>query len=130
MNGDNPPPGGAPAAPVRPAPEDFGLDPEDMGRKTARDILLSEELASVVMLAVTALAIWRFSWWGIAIACAALGLLYLARRIAEPRLKGRIDRARKAFDAAMETYEAERRAHDEAMYALERRREGPAGPPD
>ena len=67
-------------APRIPKVQDYGLTEEDLKKVTARDILLSEGLASVVMVVGTALSIWAYSWWGIALACIVLGVLYGTRR--------------------------------------------------
>ena len=114
-------PAPAPLPPVRPKPEEFGLTEHELGRRTARDILLSDELASVLMVVITILSIWYWQWWGIAVACVALGALWLVRRVISVTVRGRIDTAREAYLARMETYEAERRAHDEAMWEHEQR---------
>ena len=112
-----------PLAPVPPRPEDFGLSEADMKRPTLRDLLLAEGLASVIMVLVTVLAIWRFWLWGIAIACAALGVLYLVRRMVSVLVMGRVDRARAAYRAAEDVHTKARRVHDEAMDAWETRRD-------
>ena len=111
-----------PPRPVRPTPEEFGLSEHDLRRKTVRDILLAEELASVLMVAIVILSIWYWQWWGIAVACAALGVLYLLRRVIEKTVKGRVDMAREAYGARMDVYEAERLAHDNAVWELEERK--------
>lgn len=108
-----------PDPPVAPLPGDFGLTDADMRRHTVRDLLLAEGLASVTMVLVTVLAIWKYWLWGIAIACAALGVLYLIRRAVDVLVVGRIDRARGEFNAADEAYTKARRVHDEAMDAWE-----------
>ena len=113
-----------PDPPVRPRPEEFGLTERDLARKTVRDILLSDELASVLMVAATILSIWYWHWWGIAAACAALAVLWLVRRILSVTVRGRIDAAREAYLARMEAYEDERRAHDDAEWEREQRSGG------
>lgn len=104
-----------PVPPVPPRPEDFGLTEADLKRLTLRDMLLAEGLASVIMVLVTVLAIWKFWLWGIAIACAALGVLYLIRRVINVVVMSRVDRARAEFKVADEAYTKARRAHDDAM---------------
>ncbi|MDA1309187.1 MAG: hypothetical protein O2985_06215 [Proteobacteria bacterium] len=108
-------PQGAPVAPIEPLPVDFGLDEADLKRLTLRDMLLSEGLASVSIVLVTVLAIWRFWLWGIALACAALGVIYLLRRAIDVLVIGRIDKARVEYDAAMQAHTRARHAYDEAM---------------
>ncbi len=110
-----------PVPPVRPKPEEFGLTEHDLGRRTGRDMLLSDELASVLMVVITILSIWYWQWWGIAVACISLGALWLVRRVISVTVRGRVDTARDAYLARMETYEAERRAHDDAMWEREQR---------
>jgi hypothetical protein len=117
-----------PTAPVPPRPVDFGLTDADLKRLTVRDMLLAEGLASVIMVLVTVLAIWRFWLWGIPIACAALGLLYLVRRAVDVLVMGRVDRARAEFNVADEAYTKARRDHDEAMDAWESRQEEDSQP--
>jgi hypothetical protein len=68
------------------------------------------------------LAIWRFWLWGILIACAALGILYLVRRVINVVVMGRVDRARAEFNVADEAYTKARREHDDAMDEWEARR--------
>tara|TARA_B100001123_G_C15070175_1_gene931282 strand:- start:313 stop:645 length:333 start_codon:yes stop_codon:yes gene_type:complete len=94
---------------------DHGLVETDLKRATLRDVLLSEELTTVIVVVGTAVAIWYFSWWGIAVACAGLAVLYGLRRVVELIVKGPLDRARAAYDAEMELYNVARRAHDIAM---------------
>ena len=111
----------APVPPVRPRVEDFGLTDADLKRRTVRDVLLAEELASVIMVVGTALAVWRFGWWGIAVACAGLGALYLVRGGLDGWLTGGIDEARAAYHAAMEARDRALNIHDAAMDAWETR---------
>ncbi len=117
MDGGNAPP----VEPVPPRPADFGLSEAEVSRSTLRDILLAEGLASVIMVLVTVLAIWKYWLWGIPIACAALGVLYLARRAVDALVMGRVDRARAEFKAAEEAYVQSRRDYDNAMDAWEAR---------
>ncbi len=116
-----------PQAPIPPRPEDFGLTEADLKRWTLRDMLLAEGLASVIMVLVTVLAIWKYWLWGILIACAALGVLYLIRRVVNVVVMGRIDRARADFREAEEVHTKARREHDNAMDAWEARREAENG---
>jgi hypothetical protein len=111
----------APVPPVRPRVEDFGLTDADLKRRTVRDVLLAEELASVIMVVGTVLAIWRFGWWGIAVACAGLGALYLVSRGLDGWLTGGIDKARATYHEAMEAYDRALNIHDAAMDAWETR---------
>lgn len=115
MNDSNPASNGPPSAPRMPELADHGLVELDLKRVTSRDILLSEELTTVIVVVGTAVAIWCFGWWGIAVACAGLALLYGLRRVVELTVKGRLDMARAAYDAEMESYNVSRRAHDAAM---------------
>ena len=112
-----------PVAPVAPRAQDFGLTEAEMKRPTLRDLLLAEGLASVTMVLVTVLAIWKYWLWGIAIACGALGVLYLLRRAVDVLVMGRVDRARAEFNAAEDAHTKARRVHDEAMDAWEARRD-------
>jgi hypothetical protein len=112
-----------PEAPAAPRPGDFGLSETELKRSTLRDILLAEGLASVIMVLVTVLAIWKYWLWGIAVACAALGVLYVVRRAIDALVMGRVDRARAAFKEAEEDYTRARRAYDDAMDAWEAGRE-------
>ena len=80
--------------PIMPKVQDYGLEEEDLKKVTIRDILLSEGLASVVMVLGTALSIWAYSWWGIALACAGLGVLYATRRVLSVVLKSELDASR------------------------------------
>jgi hypothetical protein len=114
-------PDARPVPPIAPFPRDFGLSDAEMKRHTLRDILLAEGLASVTMVLVTVLAIWKYWLWGIAIACGALGVLYLLRRLVDVLVMGRVDRARAEFKIAEEAYTKARRVHDEAMDAWEAR---------
>ena len=104
-----------PLAPTVPNPQDFGLSDAELKRPTLRDLLLAEGLASVIMVLVTVFAIWKYWLWGIAIACAALGVLYLIRRVVDGLVMGRVDRARAEFKAAEDAYTKARRDHDDAM---------------
>jgi hypothetical protein len=110
-----------PIAPIAPRPVDFGLSEADLKRWTLRDMLLAEGLASVIMVLVTVLAIWKFWLWGIAIACAGLGVLYLIRRVLNVIVMGRVDRARAKFQEADEAHTKARREYDDAMYDWEDR---------
>ena len=74
-------------APVMPRVQDYGLKEEDLKKVTIRDILLSEGLASLMMVVGTALSIWAYNWWGIALACVGLGVLYAVRRVLNVVLK-------------------------------------------
>ena len=123
---DDPPP----EAPIPPRPEDFGLTEADLKRWTLRDMLLAEGLASVIMVLVTVLAIWRFWLWGILIACAALGILYLVRRVINVVVMGRVDRARAEFNVADEAHTKARREHDDAMDEWEARQAADAAAED
>jgi hypothetical protein len=104
-----------PAAPIEPRPVDFGLNEADLKRLTLRDILMSEGLTTVSIVLVTVLAIWRFWLWGIALACVALGVIYLLRRAIDVLVIGRIDKARVEYGAAMQAHIKARHAYDEAM---------------
>ena len=106
---------GPPIAPVAPRPQDFVLSEMDLKRWTLRDVLLAEGLASVIMVLITVLAIWKYWLWGVAIACAGLGVLYLIRRVVNVIVVGRVDRARAEFKEADEAHTKARREHDEAM---------------
>ena len=106
---------GPPSAPRMPELADHGLVEADLKRATPRDVLLSEELTTMIVVVGTAVAIWYFSWWGIVVACAGLAVLYGLRRAVELTVHGRLDRARAAYDAKMGLYNIARRAHDAAM---------------
>jgi hypothetical protein len=110
---------GPPVPPVAPRPEEFGLTESDLKRLTLRDALLAEGLASVIMVLASVLAIWKYWLWGIPIACATLGVLYLLRRIIAVVVNGRIDKARAEYKIADEAHTKARRDHDEAMDAWE-----------
>ena len=112
-----------PAAPIEPGPVDFGLNETDLKRLTLRDMLLSEGLATVSIVLVTVLAIWRFWLWGIALACATLGVIYLLRRAIDVLVIGRIDKARVEYGAAMQAHTRARHAYDEAMDLWETERQ-------
>jgi hypothetical protein len=112
-----------PRPPVPPRPEEFGLTEAELKRPTLRDLLLAEGLASVIMVLVTVFAIWKYWLWGIAIACASLGILYLVRRVIDVLVMGRVDRARAEFKSAEDIYTKARRDHDDAMDVWEAERD-------
>ncbi len=116
-NGDD----SRPVAPSVPQLADFGLRDGDLKRLTFRRMLLAEELPTVGIVVITVLAIWKFGWWGIAVAVAALGLLYAARLGVERWVWSRLDLAIRDYDLAMDAYERARQAHDDAMETWEKR---------
>ena len=89
---------------------------------TIRDILLSEGLASVVMVLGTALSIWAYSWWGIALACIGLGVLYVTRRVLSVVLKSELDASRLTFKAALNEYYISRHLYDAELDEIERQK--------
>ena len=99
-------------APIMPKVQDYGLEEEDLKKVTIRDILLSEGLASVVMVLGTALSIWAYSWWGIALACIGLGVLYATRRVLSVVLKSELDVSRLTFKAALNEYYISRHLYE------------------
>jgi len=105
----------SPVAPIEPRSLDFGLNEVDLKRLTLRDMLLSEGLATVTIVLLTVFAIWRFWLWGIALACAALGVIYLLRLAIDVLVIGRVDKARVEYGVAMQAHVRSRRAYDEAM---------------
>ena len=107
-------------APVIPKVQDYGLAEEDLKKVTVRDILLSEGLASVVMVVGTALSIWAYSWWGIALACIVLGVLYGTRRVLNVVLKSKLDASRLTFKAALSEYYINRHLYDAELDEIER----------
>ncbi|MBT7731424.1 MAG: hypothetical protein HN701_06920 [Rhodospirillaceae bacterium] len=109
-------------APVIPKVQDYGLTEEDLKKVTARDIFLSEGLASVVMVVGTALSIWAYSWWGIALACIALGVLYATRRVMNVVLKSKLDASRLTFKAALNEYYINRHLYDAELDEIERQK--------
>ena len=109
-------------APVIPKVQDYGLTEEDLKKVTARDIFLSEGLASVVMVVGTALLIWAYSWWGIALACIVLGVLYATRRVMNVVLKSKLDASRLTFKAALNEYYINRHLYDAELDEIERQK--------
>ena len=109
-------------APIMPKVQDYGLEEEDLKKVTIRDILLSEGLASVVMVLGTALSIWAYSWWGIALACAGLGVLYATRRVLSVVLKSELDASRLTFKAALNEYYISRHLYDAELDEIERQK--------
>ena len=109
-------------APVIPKVQDYCLTEEDLKKVTARDIFLSEGLASVVMVVGTALSIWAYSWWGIALACIALGVLYATRRVMNVVLKSKLDASRLTFKAALNEYYINRHLYDAELDEIERQK--------
>ena len=109
-------------APIMPKVQDYGLEEEDLKKLTIRDILLSEGLASVVMVLGTALSIWAYSWWGIALACIGLGVLYATRRVLSVVLKSELDASRLTFKAALNEYYISRHLYDAELDEIERQK--------
>ena len=109
-------------APIMPKVQDYGLEEEELKKVTIRDILLSEGLASVVMVLGTALSIWAYSWWGIALACAGLGVLYATRRVLSVVLKSELDASRLTFKAALNEYYISRHLYDAELDEIERQK--------
>ena len=109
-------------APIMPKVQDYGLEEEDLRKVTIRDILLSEGLASVVMVLGTALSIWAYSWWGIALACIGLGVLYATRRVLSVVLKSELDASRLTFKAALNEYYISRHLYDAELDEIERQK--------
>ena len=109
-------------APIMPKVQDYGLEEEDLKKVTIRDILLSEGLASVVMVLGTALSIWAYSWWGIALACIGLGVLYATRRVLSVVLKSELDASRLTFKAALNEYYIRRHLYDAELDEIERQK--------
>ena len=109
-------------APIMPKVQDYGLEEEDLKKVTIRDILLSEGLASVVMVLGTALSIWAYSWWGIALACVGLGDLYATRRVLSVVLKSELDASRLTFKAALNEYYISRHLYDAELDEIERQK--------
>mgnify|MGYP001364236392 FL=1 len=109
-------------APIMPKVQDYGLEEEDLKKVTIRDILLSEGLASVVMVLGTALSIWAYSWWGIALACIGLGVLYATRRVLSVVLKSELDASRLTFKAALNEYYISRHLYDAGLDEIERQK--------
>ena len=109
-------------APIMPKVQDYGLEEEDLKKVTIRDILLSEGLASVVMVLGTALSIWAYSWWGIALACIGLGVLYATRRFLSVVLKSELDASRLTFKAALNEYYISRHLYDAELDEIERQK--------
>ena len=109
-------------APIMPKVQDYGLEEEDLKKVTIRDILLSEGLASVVMVLITALSIWAYSWWGIALACIGLGVLYATRRVLSVVLKSELDASRLTFKAALTEYYISRHLYDAELDEIERQK--------
>ena len=109
-------------APIMPKVQDYGLEEEDLKKVTIRDILLSEGLASVVMVLGTALSIWAYSWWGIALACIGLGVLYATRRVLSVLLKSELDASRLTFKAALNEYYISRHLYDAELDEIERQK--------
>ena len=105
-----------------PRVQDYGLKEEDLKKVTARDILLSEGLASLVMVVGTALSIWAYSWWGIALACVGLGVLYAVRRVLNVVLKSKLDASRLNFKAALNEYYINRHLYDAEIDEIERQK--------
>ena len=110
------------AAPILPRVQDFGLKEEDLKKVTARDVLLSEGLASLVMVVGTALSIWAYNWWGIALACIGLGVLYAVRRVLNVVLKSKLDASRLNFKAALNEYYINRHLYDAELDEIERQK--------
>ena len=109
-------------APIMPKVQDYGLEEEDLKKVTIRDILLSEGLASVVMVLITALSIWAYSWWGIALACIGLGVLYATRRVLSVVLKSELDASRLTFKVALNEYYISRHLYDAELDEIERQK--------
>ena len=109
-------------APIMPKVQDYGLEEEDLKKVTIRDILLAEGLASVVMVLGTALSIWAYSWWGIALACIGLGVLYATRRVLSVVLKSELDASRLTFKAALNEYYISRHLYDAELDEIERQK--------
>ena len=109
-------------APIMPKVQDYGLEEEDLKKVTIRDIVLSEGLASVVMVLGTALSIWAYSWWGIALACIGLGVLYATRRVLSVVLKSELDASRLTFKAALNEYYISRHLYDAELDEIERQK--------
>ena len=109
-------------APIMPKVQDYGLEEEDLKKVTIRDILLSEGLASVVMVLITALSIWAYSWWGIALACIGLGVLYATRRVLSVVLKSELDASRLTFKADLNEYYISRHLYDAELDEIERQK--------
>ena len=109
-------------APIMPKVQDYGLEEEDLKKVTIRDILLSEGLASVVMVLGTALSIWAYSWWGIALACIGLGVLYATRRVLSVVLKSELDASRLTFKAALNEYYINRHLYDAELDEIQRQK--------
>ena len=109
-------------APIMPKVQDYGLEEEDLKKVTIRHILLSEGLASVVMVLGTALSIWAYSWWGIALACIGLGVLYATRRVLSVVLKSELDASRLTFKAALNEYYISRHLYDAELDEIERQK--------
>ena len=109
-------------APIMPRVQDYGLEEEDLKKVTVRDILLSEGLASLVMVVGTALSIWAYSWWGIALACIGLGVLYAVRRVLNVVLKSKLDASRLTFKAALNEYYINRHLYDAELDEIERQK--------
>ena len=109
-------------APIMPKVQDYGLEEEELKKVTIRDILLSEGLASVVMVLGTALSIWAYSWWGIALACVGLGVLYAVRRVLNVVLKSKLDASRLNFKAALNEYYINRHLYDAEIDEIERQK--------
>ena len=109
-------------APIMPKVQDYGLEEEELKKVTIRDILLSEGLASVVMVLGTALSIWAYSWWGIALACIGLGVLYATRRVLSVVLKSELDASRLTFKAALNEYYISRHLYDAELDEIERQK--------
>ena len=110
------------AAPIMPRVQDFGLKEEDLKKVTARDVLLSEGLASLVMVVGTALSIWAYNWWGIALACIGLGVLYAVRRVLNVVLKSKLDASRLNFKVALNEYYINRHLYDAELDEIERQK--------
>ena len=108
--------------PIMPKVQDYGLEEEDLKKVTIRDILLSEGLASVVMVLGTALSIWAYSWWGIGLACIGLGVLYATRRVLSVVLKSELDASRLTFKAALNEYYISRHLYDAELDEIERQK--------
>ena len=109
-------------APIMPKVQDYGLEEEDLKKVTIRDILLSEGLASVVMVLITALSIWAYSWWGIGLACIGLGVLYATRRVLSVVLKSELDASRLTFKADLNEYYISRHLYDAELDEIERQK--------
>ena len=106
-------------APRQPEPGEFGLAESDLERMTLRRILLMDEWPTVGIVVVTALAIWQFGWWGIAVAVASLALFYGIRVAAERWVWTAHDRTVRDYHSAMEAYRRARREYDNAVDARE-----------